>query len=1193
MAQNERPVEGAAPSRAARIAQAAMRGIAEKSVKVVDAAPIVVAEAQATSPTAKSKSPTKSKSNGSASPGSKATTSSVGELESQINDQPTKGPQSANRAVEQKKQVVAPVNVLPSVISEITALKEFKQAAKALQTSKKLTWQRCWSGATAPLAAALQLNRTADLLIVLPQVTELDRLAIDIATLLDQTAHVFPQGNDESQTETLLQQSALQRLQVLAGLSKKGRQEPRVVVTTLPAIMHGVPSPKDLDSGRRVLHIGQTIEVADLRTWLLQAGYVSTTAVQFAGELTVRGGILDVFPPDVADPIRIEWFDDQIESIRSFDNLSQRSIERLEKISIASTSPIEIESATLLDYLPANAIVCLYEPIQIRFTADAFLNRVPFPERFHDVDEIFERLAKFSNVHLVALTESDVEVESKPDDAPEDDPSDVEAVAVFDCPLKDVQRLTGDLEQLSNRINTALPGKKRAIVTCVNEPEIARMRELFGQNAAFQELRLQVQAGSLSHGFDLPDTGTMVLTVTQLLNRTTLPRSNRKASSRAIDSFLDLRGGDYVVHLSHGIGIYRGLEMIERLGQKQEHLEIEFAEGTKIFVPTAKIDLVQRYIGGTKSQPKLAKVGSQSWVKQKQAAQKAVIDMAAELLELQAQRRSHPGNALSSDTVWQSQFEGSFPYEETPDQIVAIAATKMDLMQPRPMDRLICGDVGFGKTEVAMRAAFKAVDNGYQVAVLVPTTVLAEQHYKTFRERMADFPFDIARLSRFCSSSEEKDIVRRISGGQIDIVIGTHRLASKDVQWYNLGLVIVDEEQRFGVAVKERLKTQRANVDLLTLSATPIPRTLHMSLLGVRDISNLETAPQERLSVQTKVTRFEDSIVRNAILRELNRGGQIFFVHNRVGDMHEVAARLQRLVPEASLVIGHGQMPEHQLERVMIDFIEHRYDILLATTIIESGLDIPNANTIFIDHADHYGLSELHQLRGRVGRYKHQAYCYLLIDKHKMLNPDAARRMHAIEEYSEIGAGFGIAMRDLEIRGAGNLLGTQQSGHIAAVGYEMYCSMLENAVRALKHQAPRLTIEVEVNLPVEAYISSEYVPEIRHKIDLYRRLSRTEHLQTIADLRQELLDRFGKVPTATERLFDMAKLRIDATLWSVRYIGLEDQFLVFTYGDHRRMEQLARRHNGRLKLLDRQRAYWSLEEETDDALIVASRILQP
>ena len=482
------------------------------------------------------------------------------------------------------------------------------------------------------------------------------------------------------------------------------------------------------------------------------------------------------------------------------------------------------------------------------------------------------------------------------------------------------------------------------------------------------------------------------------------------------------------------------------------------------------------------------------------------------MLDLQAERESQGGIALGADTDWQREFDASFTFHETPDQLTAIDAIKRDLCQNNAMDRLLCGDVGFGKTEMAMRAAFKAVDNGYQVAVLVPTTILAEQHYRTFCQRMAEFPFRIAKLSRFCSAKEQRETVQALASGQVDIVIGTHRLASQDVKFQNLGLVVIDEEQRFGVAVKDRLKQLRTSVNVLTLSATPIPRTLHMALTGIRGISNLETPPEERLAVETRVLRWDDKVIRNAIMRELSRNGQVYFVHNRVHDIDRIRDRVQDLVPEAKIAVGHGQMPESELEQVMVEFISGDHDILVATTIIESGLDIPNANTIFIDDANRYGLADLHQLRGRVGRDRRRAYCYLLVDPARSLTPDASRRLRAIEEFSEMGAGFAISMRDLEIRGAGNILGTQQSGHIATVGYELYCQLLEAAVRRLRNLPPKLEIDVVIELPGEAYLPRSYVPDLRAKIDIYRRLARTFDEEGLQAMRAEMEDRFGKLP---------------------------------------------------------------------------------
>jgi transcription-repair coupling factor (superfamily II helicase) len=514
---------------------------------------------------------------------------------------------------------------------------------------------------------------------------------------------------------------------------------------------------------------------------------------------------------------------------------------------------------------------------------------------------------------------------------------------------------------------------------------------------------------------------------------------------------------------------------------------------------------------------------------------------------------------------------------------------------PKAMDRLLCGDVGFGKTEVAMRAAFKAVDNGYQVAVLTPTTILAEQHYHTFRSRMAEFPITIGKLSRFCTREEEKATLAGLDSGKVDIVVGTHRLASMDVRFKNLGLVIIDEEQRFGVEVKERLKTLRTTVDILTMTATPIPRTLHMSLVGLRDISNLETAPEERVPVETHVTRFDPDLIRSAVLRELNRGGQVYFVHNRVEDIEFLAKRLRYIVPEARIEIGHGQMDEERLEQVMVGFVEHRFDILVATTIVESGLDIPNANTIFIDEADRYGLADLHQLRGRVGRYKHRAYCYLLLDPGKTITQTAAKRLRAIEEFSSMGAGFHIAMRDLEIRGAGNLLGTQQSGHIAAVGYELYCELLENAVRDLKHLPRRMQIEVDVSLPGEAFLPDDYIPAIRQKIDFYRRMSRVESFEQVAALRGEMADRYGPLPPPAERMLARCELKLEAAIWSVQVLRTEDKYLIFEYADRARIEQLSKQSGGLLRVVDHKSAYVTIPEgwrDPDGIAELARKILR-
>ena len=734
-------------------------------------------------------------------------------------------------------------------------------------------------------------------------------------------------------------------------------------------------------------------------------------------------------------------------------------------------------------------------------------------------------------------------------------------------------------------------------IVCQTEAEIERLKEIFSSTRLAAAGRLHYPLGHLKSGFRLVAERVALVSGSELFHRSDLQRPTRRRLGRVIDSFLELREGDYVVHLSHGIGRYRGLQLLQKGQQAEEHLVLEFHGDTKIFVPASKIELVQKYVGGSKkSRPTLAHVGGRLWTKQKEAARAAVIDLASDMLELQASRALRPGIKFPGDTTWQREFDASFPYLETADQLSSITAIKSDMQQPRPMDRLLCGDVGFGKTELAMRAAFKAVDHGHQVAVLVPTTILAEQHLRTFRARMAEFPISIMSLSRFSTPRQMRETLEGLAAGAIDIVIGTHRLAQHDVTFQNLGLLIIDEEQRFGVEVKERLKALRHTVDVLTMTATPIPRTLHLSLLGVRDISNLETPPDDRLAIETRVTRFEPELIRHAVMRELNRGGQIFFVHNRVQDIQKVAQQLQEIVPEARIAIGHGQMPEGELEKVMLDFVDHRFDMLLATTIVESGLDIPNANTIFIDEADRYGLADLHQLRGRVGRYKHRAYCYLLVDPRKHLSATAARRLRAIEEFSHMGAGFAIAMRDLELRGAGNILGTQQSGHIAVVGYELYCELLEQAIRKLKQMPPKLEIEVAIDLPSEAYIPRSYVPDMRLKIDLYRRVARLATMEEWQDLNAELVDRFGPRPAEVERMLRLARLRIWAHDWTIGTIHLEDSFVVFGYADAQRIRQLAEKSGKRLRIVDGQSAYLPVTQElieTGRVVDEVESLLQP
>lgn len=921
---------------------------------------------------------------------------------------------------------------------------------------------------------------------------------------------------------------------------------PTLLVAPIQALIQPNPNPENLEASSRSLVVGQQLDLDQLCQWLVEHGYHSTSAVELPGEFSRRGGILDVFAADWDQPARIELFDDEIESIRRFELATQRSLERENELQLTVLRPDQHDGQPLAAFLPDETVKVLIEmelidehmKQTIRLTDD--LNNVL------DRDFVWQSMAGFNSWSLsrLGLDENDLD---------------------FNVAIEPLEKFSHDLAELRIELNRLGDGFE-VYLACPTEGDLERVQEIFSSTEVSTSGRLHLVEGSVQQGFRLRRHGRVALDCDQLLGRHDLRRPPRRRLGKAIDSFLDLREGDLVVHLAHGIGRFRGLKVLKKEGNFEEHLEIEFHGGTRIFVPAAKIDLVQKYIGGARATPALAKVGGKSWLRQKQAAENAVTDLAAEMLEVQAARAAQNGVVYSKDTEWQHEFEGSFPYRETDDQLKAIRSIKDDMESSRAMDRLLCGDVGFGKTEVAMRAAFKAVENGYQVGVLVPTTILAEQHFRTFRERMSGFPFDIAKLSRFCSAKEQREIVKGLKEGRIDIVVGTHRLASLDVKFFNLGLLIIDEEQRFGVEIKERLKSMKNTVDVMTMSATPIPRTLHMSLVGVRDICSLETPPEERIGVETRVCRFDDEIIRHAAHRELSRGGQIYFIHNRVNDIHLIRDRLQYILPEVRIGIAHGQMPESELEPVMTDFINHELDVLLATTIVENGLDIPNANTIFINEADRYGLSDLHQLRGRVGRYKHRAYAYLMIEPHKHVSPSASKRLRAIEEFSDMGAGFQIAMRDLEIRGAGNLLGTEQSGHIAAVGYELYCQLLENAVRNLKKMPPRISLDVDVDLPIEAFLPDDFVPDKRHKIDFYRRLSRVERFDQIEELRMELIDRFGALPEPAKHLLQLVELKLDAAVWQIMAIYLDENDIVFKAADSGRMGQLAKLNGRKMRM---------------------------
>ena len=711
------------------------------------------------------------------------------------------------------------------------------------------------------------------------------------------------------------------------------------------------------------------------------------------------------------------------------------------------------------------------------------------------------------------------------------------------------------------------------VVCCRTSGDSSRCAELVREiDSSERTDRIAIEGVDLPHGFQWhgPDSCALsVISYDEMLHRAYVRRHRHTSTeARALDAFVDMEPGDHVVHRDHGIASFSGLVVMARgEGPEEEFLTLDFARGAKLHVPAVDIELVQKYIGAFSGQPERAVLGGQSWSRRKEKAADSVRDLAAELLRVQAARAGLEGCAFPEDSTWQCEFEAAFPWDETPDQIDAIAAVKGDMQSGQPMDRLLCGDVGFGKTEVAIRAAFKAIDSGRQVAVLVPTTVLAEQHEKTFASRLAGFPFRVESLSRFKSKQQQRELLEELATGAIDVLIGTHRILSADVQFKDLGLVVIDEEQRFGVEHKQRLLQLRSMVDVLTMTATPIPRTLHMSMLGLRDISSLTTPPQDRRAIVTELLPWSEERLGDAVRRELARGGQVFVVHNRVKDLEELANTIRRFASGATVVIGHGQMPPRQLEQVMLQFTRGEADVLVSTTIIESGIDIPSANTMIIDEADLHGLADLHQLRGRVGRFRDRAYCYLVLPRHRLVSPDAMRRLQAVESFSMLGAGFRIALRDLEIRGAGNLLGPEQSGHIAAVGYELYCRLLEQAVDALRQGRPIEQERTSIDLGIGSLIPSAYIPDERRRMDVYRRLARAERVDDLDMVTADVESAYGPCPVLVCRLIDLAMIRVQACALGVRSIRRHESDIIFRTTDPGRLEGCLKDLPGQVRLV--------------------------
>ncbi|GAB4209754.1 MAG: transcription-repair coupling factor [Roseiflexaceae bacterium] len=1175
---------------------------------------------------------------------------------------------------------------LDPFLRQIAAHERLEALAISLraQPGLRLRYAPLLTAARPALAAALATQHPHPLVLAVTTGEAAQRAQSDLNAWLGPGAALLYPASDAMPYEQMspaanVVAARLQTLQRLLPLRRaaeepaaEGGAAPLVIVAPVKALLQPTLAPEELRAATLLLRRGEEHSPdALVQRWIAQ-GYRSAPTVEEPGELNRRGGIIDIFPPGDELPLRIEFFGDEIDSLRRFDPVSQRSQaqsiaaaigpayeiplwrrdEALARLRLLDTSGMRSEArdewnaalerlaqgerfegralfapffrdprrtTTMLDFLPRGAALLLSEALLLerhaaeldqqaedRRAAHLEMGELPpdFPRPYLRWDELLARVP--SEISLVDLS-NNAELEADEGAAVEGVQAGLPAAQDMTAPgFVQADLFGGQLKRLVGDIAARLRrGEQVLLVT----PQAARMQELVAEALGHDNGEPQVARpqdgfvavhGALDQGWRLPERGLTLYTDTEIFGwraRRPVAERSRKTDKRAEERAAFLRGlkpGDYVVHIEHGIAQYDG--MIRRTvgGIEREYLNLRYAEGDRLYVPVDQVDRVSRYIGAGDAAPQLTRLGTQEWERAKRKARAAVQDLAEELLKLYAARQLSQGHAFSPDNEWQRELEDAFPYTETDDQLRAIAEVKQDMERTQPMDRLICGDVGFGKTEVALRAAFKAVQDGKQVAVLVPTTVLAQQHYDTFSRRMAAFPVKVEMISRFRSTRDQSAILQRLARGEIDIIVGTHRLLSKDITFKDLGLLIVDEEQRFGVRHKERIKQLRANIDVLTLTATPIPRTLHMALAGIRDMSVIDTPPQDRVPTRTYVVPYDDRLVREAILRELDRGGQVFYVHNRVQSIYYVASKLKQLMPEASIGVGHGQMDEHGLEKVMLDFFNGATDVLVCTTIIENGLDVPNANTIIIDDATRYGLAQLYQLRGRVGRSTQRAYAYLFYANDHRISDDAQERLLAIQEATELGAGLRIAMRDLEIRGAGNLLGAEQSGHIAAVGFDLYTRLLEQAVGQLKttfhesqpeqrpatspaplqsrtaeegaapaapaparkrNTAGQSAIKVDervlisplvtLDLPIDAYLPAGYIAEEQVRLAVYQRLAEAQAPEHVRDLRQELRDRFGDLPEPAECLLTWLMIKVLALRAGVSSIvTTDDEFVV-------------------------------------------------
>ncbi len=1093
--------------------------------------------------------------------------------------------------------------------------------------------------------AGLYKKSSRPLLIVTHNVSQAQKLLEDLLEFVSEEELLLYPFNELMFVEAAASSESYVGARVRA-LSLLARTFRGIIIAPAIGLRRLLP-PKDVYAGaHRTVKIADSLQLEPLIEHLIEVGYERVERVETSGQLAIRGGIIDVFPASTIHPVRIELFDDEVDSIRLFDVENQRSLEKLKEVSLppakemfaskdrfiaaavtvekllkkhVSTSKDEKlasisiekigweveqlrsyhlfgqafkyvtaiypEKTTIVDYLSTDTIVVIDDPFRIQDSIEhiekeeaewqttmlesgELIPGLSFAKRYQELWDLAP--FPFLNVSLFLRK------------VPRTQPQNIVNVI-----CKGMQNFHGQMHVLQSEVDRWTKLGMRILFTTAGGERAHRLQRILEDYKITTELstgghelkvgRPLIVEGNLLSGFEYPALKLIVITETEVFTQKQrkVRRLQKESNAERIKSYLELRVGDHVVHANHGIGKFLGIETLEIDGLHKDYLHVKYAGNDKLFVPIEQIDLVQKYIGSEEREPKVYSLGGGEWAKVKNRVKSSVQDIADDLIKLYAERQSTPGYAFSHDSVYQREFEALFPYDETVDQLRSIEEIKKDMEQSRPMDRLLCGDVGYGKTEVAVRAAFKAAMDGKQVALLCPTTILAQQHYETFRERFSGYPISIRVLSRFRSRKEQTETIKGVKAGTIDIVIGTHRLLSKDLQFKDIGLLIVDEEQRFGVSHKEKLKKLKMNVDVLTLTATPIPRTLHMSMLGVRDLSVIETPPENRFPVQTFVLEWSPALVKEVIERELARGGQVYFLYNQVKNIRQMADQISMLVPEARVAVGHGQLEENELERVMLDFLDAEYDVLVSTTIIETGVDIPNVNTLIIYDADKMGLSQLYQLRGRVGRSNRIAYAYFTYQRDKVLSEVAEKRLQAIKEFTELGSGFKIAMRDLAIRGAGNLLGAEQHGFIASVGFDLYSQMLKEAIedRRGEKKVEEVVTNPVIELPIDAYLPDAYITDSMQKIEMYKKFASVRTLEQELILEEEIEDRFGELPGAVWNLLAVTKLKAYAIMYRVESViqkGHEIVIKLFPDQNHaingQKLFALANQFDGRMRL---------------------------